>query len=94
VVIDRSGAPDGTLIRSDLIGSAIKFRRSDRPCQVRIATAQREGEWVFSVRDNGIGIASEFQERVFVIFRRPHGPGTYPGAGVTLYFTLPEAREA
>ena len=68
----------------NLISNAIKFRHPDRPCQVRVAAARQDGNWVFSVRDNGIGIAPEFHERVFVIFQRLHSVGKYPGTGIGL----------
>lgn len=68
----------------NLIGNALKFRAPSRVARIRV-TAEREGaEWVFCVADNGIGIASEYYQRVFEIFQRLHGPDRYPGTGIGL----------
>jgi len=67
----------------NLIANAIKFKRID-PVEVHIA-AQAEGEfWRFSVSDNGIGIAAEYFDRIFVLFQRLHGRGDHPGTGIGL----------
>jgi len=69
---------------ANLIGNAIKYRRSDTVPQIRISADETPEHWVLSVADNGIGIAPEYQERIFVIFQRLHGPGQYDGTGIGL----------
>ena len=66
----------------NLIGNAVKFRGQIKP-HIHISAEQKEGEWVFSVRDNGIGISGEHIEKIFEIFNRPYGE-KYPGTGIGL----------
>jgi signal transduction histidine kinase len=77
-----------TMLWQNLIGNAVKFRRNDRPPRIVIdcapGTGDRDGEWLLSVSDNGIGIADEFTDKVFVIFQRLHGRDVYAGTGVGL----------
>jgi len=67
----------------NLIGNALKFRGEDPP-RVHVSAQQKGQEWVFAVRDNGIGIAPESSERIFQIFQRLHGRDEYPGTGIGL----------
>jgi signal transduction histidine kinase len=67
----------------NLIGNAIKFRGANPPL-IRVYAEKQRAEWVFSVADNGIGIAPEHAELVFVIFRRLHTRPEYPGSGIGL----------
>src|SRR5712692_8866874 len=67
----------------NLVGNAIKFK-GDKSPRVHIAACERDGEWVFTVRDNGIGIDPEYFDRIFVIFQRLHVTADYPGTGIGL----------
>ena len=79
----RGIAPQIAELFQNLIGNALKFR-AEEPPRIRIA-AEREGAaWKFSISDNGIGIAPEYQEKIFEIFRRLQGREKYPGTGIGL----------
>jgi signal transduction histidine kinase len=67
----------------NLIGNAIKFRGKEPP-MVSLQAEPAGQQWQFSVSDNGIGIAPEYAENVFVVFQRLHGRGEYPGNGIGL----------
>lgn len=67
----------------NLIGNALKFRTEDPPC-VHISAEQSGAEWVFSVKDNGIGIDPKHRDRIFAIFQRLHTRNEYPGTGIGL----------
>jgi PAS domain S-box-containing protein len=65
----------------NLLGNSIKYRSSEQP-RIRISANQQNGAWHFSVRDNGIGIAPAYHQRIFTLFQRLHRE--YPGTGVGL----------
>jgi PAS domain S-box-containing protein len=67
----------------NLIGNAIKFRGEKLP-SVHVTAERRDREWLFSFRDDGIGIDSQYAERIFVIFQRLHTKEEYPGTGIGL----------
>jgi signal transduction histidine kinase len=68
----------------NLIGNALKFRRSDEAPVVHVSAVPQRREWAFAVSDNGIGIDAQYLERIFVIFQRLHTRAEYPGTGIGL----------
>jgi len=72
----------GQLLQN-LISNAIKFRGEERP-RIHISAERLNNEWVFSVKDNGIGIPAEYSEKIFEIFQRLHNKKDYPGTGIGL----------
>ncbi|MFE5207978.1 ATP-binding protein [Streptomyces sp. NPDC056600] len=72
------------MLWQNLLSNAIKFRSPDRTPRINISTSRTGDTWTFAVTDNGIGIAPEFQEKVFVIFQRLHTKDAYPGTGIGL----------
>ena len=68
---------------TNLIGNALKFRGAEPP-RVHVGAERIDRMWSISVRDNGIGIAPEYFDRIFVIFQRLHSREEYAGTGVGL----------
>jgi PAS domain S-box-containing protein len=81
-------ADEGQLVQvfQNLIGNAVKFRREEAP-RVHVGARREGNDWVFSVRDNGIGIEKEYFDRIFIIFQRLNPREIYPGTGIGLAIT-------
>ena len=79
MVVDRTHLVQ---LFQNLIGNALKF--CEETPRIHVGAERQGREWVFSVRDNGIGIAPEHRERIFQIFQRLHGRDKYSGTGIGL----------
>lgn len=78
---------DSTMMRQlfqNLVENAIKFRRPGIAPKVEIGCSNTEDYWNFYIKDNGIGISSEFQEKIFLLFRKLHSSSQYEGTGIGL----------
>lgn len=73
-----------TTLFQNLLTNAVKFRDPEQAPRVHVSVTQDADMWAFAVTDNGIGIAPEYADRVFVIFQRLHAKDTYPGTGIGL----------
>jgi PAS domain S-box-containing protein len=67
----------------NLLGNAMKFHGKEPP-RIHIGAVTQENEWLFSVRDNGIGLDPQYAEKVFEVFKRLHSRAEYPGTGMGL----------
>ncbi|NJL39023.1 MAG: GAF domain-containing protein [Leptolyngbyaceae cyanobacterium SM1_4_3] len=72
-----------TQLFQNLISNALKFH-SDQPLHIHVSAQHQADAWLLSVQDNGIGIDSEYADRIFLIFQRLHSRGEYPGTGIGL----------
>ncbi|MEN6552382.1 MAG: ATP-binding protein [Methanobacterium sp.] len=75
-----------TKVFQNLISNAIKFRKHDKPPKIHISARKdtQKNEYVFSVADNGIGMDTQYAERIFTIFQKLHTIEEYPGSGIGL----------
>jgi PAS domain S-box-containing protein len=90
-VIEREGALGDIFcdrvamaqVFQNLVGNALKFRGDQAPV-IRVGVQRENDEWIVSIADNGIGIAPEYFEKIFVIFQRLHTRERYEGTGIGL----------
>jgi PAS domain S-box-containing protein len=68
----------------NLIGNAIKYRKVEDHGMIKISAARDQGEWVFTVADDGIGFEPIYSQLIFGIFKRLHTREEYPGTGIGL----------
>ncbi|MET8059278.1 sensor histidine kinase [Streptomyces microflavus] len=73
-----------TMVWQNLIGNAVKFRREGVESRITVDCVREGEDWHLTVSDNGIGIAPEFADKVFVIFQRLHARDEYEGTGIGL----------
>jgi PAS domain S-box-containing protein len=74
------------ILFQNLIANAIKFRKKDIPPKIHISSSKTGSVWGFEIKDNGIGIAEEDQEKVFHMFKRLHSRQEYEGTGIGLAY--------
>ena len=72
------------ILFQNLIDNALKFTRKDVPPEISISALYCEGDWLFSIRDNGIGISEPDRKKIFTIFKRLHNRDDYVGTGIGL----------
>ena len=68
----------------NLIANALKFRKNDEPPRIHVSARRENAHWLFSVTDNGIGIDTQYSDRIFLMFQRLHKRTVYPGTGIGL----------
>jgi signal transduction histidine kinase len=80
-------AADGAQLRvvfQNLVANALKFRLPGTPPELHVSAERDGATWIFSVRDNGIGIEARYVDRIFRMFQRLHTRDEYPGTGMGL----------
>jgi light-regulated signal transduction histidine kinase (bacteriophytochrome) len=73
-----------TQLFQNLVGNAIKFHQQNEPPEIHVGAEHKDSNYVLSVQDNGIGIDSQYFDRIFMIFQRLHTREEYDGTGIGL----------
>lgn len=68
----------------NLISNALKYSKPDMNPVITISCQENNKEWIFEIKDNGIGISSEYYDKIFIIFQRLHGKDEFSGTGMGL----------
>ena len=72
------------MLLQNLVGNAIKYRKKDEKPLISVSAVSSGGEWIFAVKDNGIGIEPAYHDRIFRIFQRLNPRSEYEGTGMGL----------
>ena len=81
----RANATYLTQLFQNLLSNAIKFRAEAAPV-IQVGAVRTAEGWQFHVKDNGIGIAGDYHQKIFALFKRLHPRSRYPGTGIGLGF--------
>lgn len=73
-----------TQVFQNLINNAIKFRKKEEPPTIQICAQEKDDQWFFSIKDNGIGVDPEYMQRIFDLFGKLHARSEYAGSGIGL----------
>jgi len=68
----------------NLIGNGLKYQNEGKAPVIHVSAEEKDGEWLFSIRDNGIGMKQEYCQKIFEPFKRLHGKSQYSGTGMGL----------
>ena len=79
----RAAAPQLQQVFQNLVGNALKYRNS-KPPEIEIGCIEKEEQWQFYVKDNGMGIDPKFFDKIFIIFQRLHNNTDFAGTGIGL----------
>ncbi|WP_290707853.1 ATP-binding protein, partial [Flavihumibacter sp. CACIAM 22H1] len=82
-IIEKGNYSSMVQLLQNLLGNALKYR-SEAPVLIQVGCKEEEEHWGFSVKDNGIGIESDYFEKIFIIFQRLHNMSEYSGTGIGL----------
>jgi light-regulated signal transduction histidine kinase (bacteriophytochrome) len=72
------------MVFQNLISNAIKFRKKDVKVEISIPVTENNDDYIFAIKDNGIGIEEKYQDKIFTIFQRLHSTEEYAGSGIGL----------
>lgn len=70
----------------NLVSNAIKFKNTNVPPRIELSIKEKKDEWLFAMKDNGIGIPAKYREKVFQMFQRLHSADEYEGSGMGLSY--------
>lgn len=89
VTVDNMPAIYGSPVKfssliQNLVGNAIKYRDKDKKPEIHVGVEDQGRNWLFSIKDNGIGMKEEYLSQIFVLFKRLHHKNEYSGTGIGL----------